>query len=273
MKATGNKAKLKRSQFAVGAVRTMRGMFQDLRALVWITQRNRKINSYLETHPVAKLQLGTSDNILDGWLNSDVAPVDRSVLYLDATTRFPFADDVFDYIMAEHMIEHIEHEAAEGMLRECLRVLKPGGCVRLATPDLDVLLALHSAEKTGAQRRYLDWATATFLPGVQDYKDVFVINNFFQSWGHCFLYDHDTLRQLLETSGFQEIKFYKPGSSDDRALQNLETHGRKITEESNQFETMVAEARKGCQFDDLIRPHSRVKSGEHDFPSRLQDAA
>lgn len=222
---------------------------------------------------MAKLQLGTSDNILKGWLNTDLVPVDRSVVYLDATSKFPIADNLFDYVMAEHMIEHIEYKAAENMLRECFRVLKPGGRVRLPTPDLDVLLALHSTDKTDIQKRYLDWATAQFLPEVRHCRDVFVINNFFQSWGHRFLYDHETLRRLLETAGFQEIKFYKPGLSDDATLQNLETHGRKITEESNQFETMVAEGRKIRHFDELIPPCSTVDSGEHDSPMRLKEAA
>jgi predicted SAM-dependent methyltransferase len=273
MKATSRKARLKRSQFVVGAARTVRGMIQDLRTLTWIAGRTRKITNYFEANSITKLQLGTSDNILDGWLNTDIDPLHQSVVYLDATSRFPFADNAFDYVMAEHMIEHIEYNGAERMLKECFRVLKPSGRVRLPTPDLDVMLALRSTKKTGIQRRYLNWATTSFLPGVEECKDVFVINNFFQSWGHRFLYDRETLGRLLEGTGFQDVQFYKPGSSDDVALQNLETHGRKITEESNQFETMVAEARKSRQFEILIRPYSIVNSGNHESPMRLRDAA
>jgi predicted SAM-dependent methyltransferase len=146
--------------------------------------------------------------------------------------------------MAEHMIEHVEYQAAQVMLRECFRVLKPGGRVRFATPDLRVLLALHSKEKTDAQRNYIDWSSARFLPKVQHCKDVFVINNFFRAWGHCFLYDQETLYQALHTVGFGDIKFYKPGNSEDPILKNLEFHGREVTEDINQFETIVVE---GCK--------------------------
>jgi predicted SAM-dependent methyltransferase len=166
------------------------------------------------------------------------------MLYLDATVRFPFNDKVFDHIMAEHMIEHIEYNAARVMLKECFRVLKPGGRVRLATPDLGVLLALYSKEKTDAQKGYIEWSSERFLPGVRACKDVCVINNFFHSWGHLFLYDRETLAEALQSSGFHDIKFYKPGISEDPALRNLESHGRKITEEINQFETIVAEGSK-----------------------------
>ena len=120
--------------------------------------------------------------------------------------------------------------------------------MRVATPDLRVLLALHSREKTDAQERYIDWAVARFMPEVREHKDVFVINNFFRSWGHCFLYDQDTLCYALHSSGFHEIDFYRPGDSDDPNLKGLEAHGKEIgSEDINQFETIVAEGRKEKQ--------------------------
>lgn len=243
-KMTSGKAYLKRSQFAVGTVKAFRGLMRDMRTLAWLAGRNGRIKSYLMNNQVKKLQLGTSDNIIHGWLNTDVVPANDSVLYLDATIRFPFDDNVFDYIMAEHMIEHIEYGSAQVMLTESFRVLKPGGRVRFATPDLEVLLSLHSREKTDAQRKYIEWSSERFLPGVQACNEVFVINNFFQSWGHRFLYDKEMLSHALQASGFHEIKFYKPGNSDDPLLRNLESHGSKVTEEINQFETIVVE---GCK--------------------------
>jgi predicted SAM-dependent methyltransferase len=37
------------------------------------------------------------------------------------------------------MIGHIDHADATVMLRQCHRVLKPGGRVRFATPDLEAV--------------------------------------------------------------------------------------------------------------------------------------
>ena len=126
--------------------------------------------------------------------------------------------------------------------------------MRFATPDLRVLLELHSREKTDAQRNYVDFCIARSLPEVQDCKDVFVINNAFRAWGHCFLYDQETLQHLLCASGFREIKFYKPGNSDEPILKNLESHGREInSEDINQFETMVIEGCKERMSGDLSR--------------------
>ncbi len=236
---------LKRSQFIVGVVRTLRGLRGDLQVVVWRSKRNSRIAAYLKAHSVKKMQLATSNNLLDGWLNTDIFLNHDPVVYLDATQRFPFGDNTLDYIIAEHMIEHIDYEAGQFMLSECLRVLKPGGRVRFATPDLTVILSLHAKEKTEVQRFYIDWSIARSMPEVRECKDTFVINNMFRAWGHCFLYDRQTLQHALDASGFRDIKFYKPGESEDPNLRNVEAHGREIgSEDMNQFETMVVE---GCK--------------------------
>jgi predicted SAM-dependent methyltransferase len=218
---------------------------RDMRVMVWLTKRPGKIADYLNAYPVKKLQIGASNNILDGWLNTDIVVNHGPIVYMDATKRFPFGDDTFDYIVAEHIIEHVEYEAAQVMLRECFRVLKPRGRVRFATPDLKVLLALHAKEKTDAQTYYVNWIIGRLMPEVLECQDVFVINNAFHAWGHQFLYDQNTLHHALYSSGFRDIKFYKPGDSEYPMLKNLESHGKEIgSEEINQFETMVVEGQK-----------------------------
>ena len=238
-------AYFKRSHFILGSVRTWRGLKRDVLVLSWLAKRNGQIAAYLKTPGPKKLQIGTSNNVLEGWLNTDIEPRHQTVTYLDTTRRLPFDDGAFDYILAEHMIEHIEHSAAEFMLRECFRVLKPGGRLRVATPDLGVLLALRSPEKTLDQERYIDWCSQRFAPNAKECREVFVINNAVRAWGHCFLYDAETLLSALRASGFHDVKFYKPGISDDPNLRGLESHGKEIGDEGiNQFETMVAECRK-----------------------------
>lgn len=242
---TGLSAQLKRSQFILGGVRTCRGLLADFRTIAGLAIRRKQIMRYFATHKVKCLQLAASNNILQGWLNTDLVPTHDSVLYLDATQRFPFPDESFDYILSEHMIEHISYADGQSMLRECVRLLKPGGRVRIATPDLQTVLSLHTQEKTDSQKRYIEWSIGRFMPDAQHSSDVFVINNFFRSWGHAFIYDKPALAYALRQSGFAKIEFYRPGVSDDPMLRNLERHGKEIgSEEINQFETIVAEGTK-----------------------------
>jgi predicted SAM-dependent methyltransferase len=218
-----------------------------VRVIIWTVTRKRKINAYLQSNQRKKLHLGASNKSLPGWLNSDLFPTDGDMVYLDVTRRFPINDNTFDYVMAEHMIEHVPYDDAVMMLQECHRVLKPGGRIRIATPDLEVLIGLHSPEKTESQEQYIEWVVNECKLDAANGNDVFVINNNFRAWGHCFLYDRETLKSTMTTAGFVNVTFYKPGISGDPNLEGVESHGKGkgTTEEINQFETFVAEAE--CQ--------------------------
>ena len=236
---------LKQSEFLVGIVRAARAGLLDIKKIYGFMTRRRKIRSYLyNNNQLKKLQLGTSNSPIIGWLNTDVLPTNRRVAYLDATRRFPFNDDIFDYVYSEHMIEHLEHQSAVFMLRECFRVLKPGGKIRISTPDLKVYTSLQSKEKTASQNFYVDWVTERFMPDVDYCKEVFLINNAFRAWGHQFLYDRETLKVTMTRIGFGDIKYYQPGVSDDENLRGIESHGNMIEcEEINQFEAFAIEGR------------------------------
>ena len=204
-----------------------------------------EIQSYLSSHTIRKLHLGAATNFLDGWLNVDIFPISGMSIYLDATQRFPFEDNSFDYVFSEHMIEHISHREGLFMLRECNRILRKGGVIRIATPNLAVLIDLYSTTQNDIQKRYIKWITDRFLPDIHVYKASYVINNAFYNWGHRFLYDSDLLKTLMEQAGFVEIKSCIPGQSSDEHLTGIEAHGKTIEdEELNQFETFVLEGRR-----------------------------
>src|SRR4051812_40618920 len=97
---------------------------------------------YLRENTVHKLQIGCGGNYLEGWFNTDLSP-NAHRTGLNATRRFPFADNTFDYILSEHMIEHVPYDMGRVILSECHRVLKPGGTLRIVTPDLKFLIGLY----------------------------------------------------------------------------------------------------------------------------------
>jgi predicted SAM-dependent methyltransferase len=63
--------------------------------------------------------------------------------------RLPFGRDSVDAIYSSHLIEHLSYESGLLQLRDTYRCLKPGGYLRIVTPDMDLLLDRYRAN---------DWA-------------------------------------------------------------------------------------------------------------------
>lgn len=194
-----------------------------------------------------KLHLGCGGHLLDGWLNTDLHPRSAQVARLDVRRRFPFAGGVFAFVYGEHLIEHVSLGEGAAMLRECFRVLSPGGRIRVATPDLRFLTALHRNDLSPLQQRYLAWAAAETpeLPRIEGQAPPvgFVIHHFLRAWGHRIIYDEPMLRAALEDAGFTGVTECGLNDSGEPALRGLANEER-LPEGFLRLETLTLEATK-----------------------------
>src|SRR6185436_17770630 len=78
---------------------------------------------------------------------------DPKIIAWDLRYGIPFPDGVFDCVYHSHFLEHLPKNGAPAFLKECYRVLKPGGTIRVAVPNLsywaDRYLQSVSAMRTG----------------------------------------------------------------------------------------------------------------------------
>lgn len=226
----------------------LKGLKKDLRSLLSLygaLQRSKRIKDYFVENEEYKLHIGSDVSALNGWLPSDISPHTKECIYLDATKIFPFDDSVFDYVYSEHMIEHIPRESGEFMLNECFRVLKQGGSIRIATPDLAKIIDLYTKRDEGFGLDYIKWITDKFIEPQTNYNPLIVLNTMFRNWYHCFLYDEEFLTQSLLNAGFSEVKRYSINMSDDANLREIETHHLNVGNfEMVEFETLILEAKK-----------------------------
>ena len=164
---------------------------------------DRHPTRYLRAHKVYKLHIGCGRNYLDGWFNTDLRPNARRT-GLNVTKRFPFPDNTFDYIFSEHMIEHVPYAMGRVMLAECLRVLQPGGTVRIVTPDLKFLIGLYQNDNK-INRDYINWSSKLFLGDSAPAVATSVINNFYRDWDHKYIYDVPVMKDAMTKTGFTSI--------------------------------------------------------------------
>lgn len=236
---------LKRSNTIVGLVHDLRKLPRLLGRIPQLGSRTRIIKTYLASHAVKKLQIVTGPTSLNDWLCTDIAPLSDDVVYLDATRPFPFDSNTFDYIYCEHMIEHVSWQEGLLMLRECRRVLNAGGTIRIATPDLEVLIGLYRGDAGALGERYVKWITDRYLVDIHAYHPTFVINNAFRNWGHQFLYDAESMKMAMQEAGFTNIRRCLSGKSDDENLRGIESHGKNVDDdEMASFETMILEGKR-----------------------------
>jgi predicted SAM-dependent methyltransferase len=176
--------------------------------------------------PAKKLAIGVGPHPLPGWVNVDLAPHSSDVVRMDATGQFPWPNDTFSHVFSEHMIEHVELDGARNMIRECYRVLRPGGRIRIVTPDRDFLTALLKQPLSQLQRDYIRWSCHHFAPEETSPCAAVVVEFFPRLWGHQHIFDRGELWAEMCKSGFTEPVMCELGASMDPELCNLENEAR-----------------------------------------------
>ena len=89
------------------------------------------------------VNLGCGSRFEKTWLNIDFAPKPPYVFAWNLTQGIPIEDDFADAIYHSNVIEHFSKADAPRFLKECWRVLKPGGILRVAAPDLEEIARVY----------------------------------------------------------------------------------------------------------------------------------
>lgn len=81
-----------------------------------------------------KLNIGAGESDLPGFIPVDLKDG------IDATSKLPYDDGSVDEIYCSHMLEHVHYTKHIETVKEWVRVLRPGGRIRIAVPDFDSVL-------------------------------------------------------------------------------------------------------------------------------------
>jgi len=140
-----------------------------------------------------KLNLGCGwRNFGTDWIHIDGGDYDH-LDYKDIT-KLEFDNNTVDLVYASHVLEYFDRSEVVSLLEEWYRVLKPGGIIRLAVPDFDMLSFLYKQGKVS-----LDSILGP-LYGKMKMGDNYIY--------HKTVYDLTSLSRILTDAGFKAPQKY-----------------------------------------------------------------
>jgi glycosyltransferase involved in cell wall biosynthesis/predicted SAM-dependent methyltransferase len=89
------------------------------------------------------LNLGCGTRHHPAWINVDLKSTGPGVIPCDLRQGLPFTDNSVDVVYHSHLLEHFSKAFAPVFLRDCFRVLKTGGIIRVVTPDLEQIVRVY----------------------------------------------------------------------------------------------------------------------------------
>jgi predicted SAM-dependent methyltransferase len=181
------------------------------------------------------LNLGCGRRHHAAWTNIDVAPQAPGVIAYDLSQGIPQPENTFEVVYHSHLLEHMRRSDAGLFMRECCRVLKPGGVVRVAVPDLEAICRLYLVK--------LEDALAGDASGANDYDWIFLE-----------MYD----QTVREQTGGDMLNYLRqdPLPSEDFIYERSGEDGRKLVR-SVRTRSVAAHSNGSAKFHSLFREVSQ----------------
>ncbi len=145
------------------------------------------------------LNLGGGRIKWPGWLSVDSNPKFADIV--SDIRALPFPDNHVDAMAAVHVVEHINRWEVEDMLKEWLRVMKPGGKLILELPSMEKVFG-YISNCINNRQPLAAWMTFFPLWGDPRHKDPLMCHK----WGYSFA----ALRQILIMTGFIGVVSEEP---------------------------------------------------------------
>lgn len=153
-------------------------------------------NRLNEMHKPLYINLGSGQRPFQKpWVNVDCqAKWNPDIIADGGDLKAHFADNTADMIVLHHVLEHFGCGEADGMLKECHRILKPGGSLIVTVPDVAELAHEYMEGHRLTTQLYLTNLYGAYMGDEADRH----------KWG----YDWDSLSLTLHNAGLTRQKAF-----------------------------------------------------------------
>jgi len=166
-----------------------------------------------------KLNIGSfKDMFYYGWINIDILDLNDfskgqayNFTQCDITKGIPYKDNEVDIIFTSHFLEHIDRTQGKQFLKECHRVMKPGGLIRISVPNAFQLTGEYIASDI-KKYSHINVGVENAEDDAEAYYELLLAN-------HKTIYDAVSLSKILEKTGFKNIESISPFKSRSEIIQ------------------------------------------------------
>lgn len=133
-----------------------------------------------------------------------------NIQYCNAYRKIPESENSVDLIYTCHMLEHLDPKESEKFLKECKRVLKKDGILRIVVPSFEILI------KNYQQNKNVDiFIEESCLVGEKPKTFIKKLQYLIQGHGwHHQMFTENSLKKKLEIAGFRNITNFTEGNSN-----------------------------------------------------------
>lgn len=176
-------------------------------------------NARIRRHPLTRFWLPSVLHrlqLID--VNIDWPP---DLVLHDIRKRLPFQNSTADYIFASNVLEHLKKCETIQVLKDCHRILKAKGIIRIVVPDLQLLALKYVTRDHDFYYKTITYAKSSgdtfadrFLAFFYEESNKKSIRSLkqriksllFANPYHKWLYDYESLSTILSQIGFKDIK-------------------------------------------------------------------
>lgn len=163
-----------------------------------------------------KLDIGGADPGKNGWLSVDMT--DQCDLYWDLRLGIPFPNESVDHIYSSHLFEHLTYKEGQALLKESLRVLKPGGTFSICVPNARIYIEGYLGIRE-VPAEFFGWHDA-----FNNTTSIDAINYVaYMAGEHKYMFDIENLLHILNSAGFTSVTERNMDPSVDRPERDYES--------------------------------------------------
>jgi SAM-dependent methyltransferase len=174
-----------------------------------------------------------------------------NLIYLDLRQgKLPFPDSSVSAIFSGYALEYLTVAESRRVLKECCRVLRPGGVLRLCQTDIGSIVERYRQRVPEAPSEEAVENAAEFLAHAAPEHSKFWVR-LVRRGGVQQLFDRASLEYSLAISGFADVRFYPAGEGECPDLEWIERPERSAAP------LLHVEAKKAMPAVSSRRPASR----------------